>query len=82
MYIGVRARARKRGTGTRTRTHVRTDPQTTVSIQKRLKRDAINIVCGGRIHWNEYRIKPKFIFYFIRPTANIVPWLPTRSTEP
>ena len=27
-------------------------------------------------------IKPKFIYlYFIRPSANIVSWLPTRSTE-
>ena len=27
-------------------------------------------------------IKPKFNNLFIRPSASIVPWLPTRSTEP
>ena len=71
---------------------------TTISLQIKVKCDAINIVCvcvcgereregggggGGGIQWNEYRNKTKiYLFYFIRPSANIVPWLPTHSTEP
>ena len=63
---------------------------TTISIHKiMVKCDAMNIVCvcvererggGGGYNGISIEIKPKFIFfYFIRASANIVPWLPTRS---